>query len=330
MRQIGVGGLILVRSHAIGILSCAIMLLAVPASSRAQFCNADDGKRVADEIARIFNDLSVDNAMICNATGSGGRCELVCTSPQKISDDDQRHDVLPLLTAVAGIAMRAIGRSDFSAITFMDNHLAAQGRSLQMPARRALQLYASLDDGTVNADAFRANVAREFTEKADGSENDAEQVAPAIASLPQVRPHADTGNDGVQEAPAISLLPRPRPVVETGNEAVQEAPVIALLPRPRPHFESRNDVMRPAPPISVIPRPRLKLENAMEDHWQAASTSDASAVELPALSDVPLPRRRPRLSRPRPKAPATPSAGPAVPSAESPIPLPGSHMLAPG
>jgi hypothetical protein len=305
------------------------MLLAVPASSRAQFCNADDGKRVADEIARIFNDLSVDNAMICNAIGSGDRCELVCTSPQKISDDDQRHDVLPLLTAVAGIAMRAIGRSDFSAITFMDNHLAAQGRSLQMPARRALQLYASLDDGTVNADAFRANVAREFREKADGSDSDAAQVAPAIASLPQVRPHADTGNDGVHEVPAISLLPRPRPDVETGNDPVREAPLIALLPRPRPNIEARNHAVRPAPAISVIPRPRPKLEDSRMDHWKAASASNASAVELPALSDVPLPRRRPRLSRPRPKTPETPPAGSAAPSAESPIPLPGSDMLSP-
>jgi hypothetical protein len=144
-----------------------------------------------------------------------------------------------------------------------------------MPAARALQLYASLDNGTVNADAFRANVAREFTEKGGASGNVAARV---------------THDPGPDE------------------------PAIAMLPRPRPHIELTNDVVPAAPPITVIPRPRPHLELATNEDWRTEALAKAGPVHFGELSEVPLPRPRPRQlsSRPRPK-PAGSSAAVSTP-----------------
>jgi hypothetical protein len=231
----------------------------------------------------------------------------VCSSPQKISAAEQRNDVLPLLTAVAGLAMRAVGGAEFSAITFMDNHLAAQGRSLQLPAARAAQLYASLDDGTVNADAFRANVAKEFTEKSDPTETDAVQDSPIVAMLPRARPAQEEKDrdDVVPEAPVITMLPRPRPAIEAmqGDHAVPEATVIAMLPRPRPRIE---------------PEPDHPVEADVPHEWNTAGYVRSGAVELPALSDVPLPRRRPKPNRAKPKDPVAQTQVPQAQAPEAP------------
>jgi hypothetical protein len=236
------------------------MMLAATGRSSAQFCLSLDAKRVADEIARMFNDLSVENAMICNVSGSGDQCELVCSSPQRISTADQRNDVLPLLTAVAGIAMRAIGRSDFSAITFMDNRLAEQGRSLHLPASRVMQLYASLDDGTVNADAFRANVAKEFKEKNDATVTGAVQEPVVVAVLPRPRPQ-DIGIDAVHTAPAITVIPRPRPQIDA--KPADDWRTAALAKAGPVHFGETSEIPLPrSRPRPRVARPRAKAPGA--------------------------------------------------------------------
>lgn len=212
----------LVRSATIGAVAGLAFLLAAAGPSRAQFCRAADGERVADEIVKIFNDLSVDNALICTAADSHDQCEIVCTSPQKISTAHRRNDVLPLLTAVAGLTMQAIERSNFSVLTFMDDGLAAQGRSLQLSAARALDLYTSLDAGKTNVDDFRADVAREFSEKSNAPAMDAVQEAPAVTMIPRPSPRtaawraeelsaSKMSTPETVEPPALSKVPLPRP-----------------------------------------------------------------------------------------------------------------------
>jgi hypothetical protein len=268
------------------IFYCAVFVLAA-GPSKADICRAGPAERVAEEIGRLFNDLSADNALMCSTDGSA-ECEIVCTSPQRISVDDRRRDVLPLLTAVAAMAMRSVGKADVSAITFMDSRLATQGRSLHLPAARALQLYSSLDDGTLDVRDFRANVVREFAEKVAG-----EDSAKAAGEVSEKVAGEVSGEVSDKVAGEVS--------VNVAGEV--SATVVAMI--------AEKPDAADAPPIPlaalVLPLPRPRNGPAPAPDFATASIPQAQAADAPALSDVPLPRRRPKkVSRPRPKPVAPP------------------------
>jgi hypothetical protein len=272
------------------IFYCAVFLLGVAEPGRADVCRAGHAERVADEIGRLFNDLSAETALICTADATS-ECEILCTSPQKVSVDERRRDVLPLLTAVAGLAMRSVGKSEVSVISFVDDRLATQGRSLHLPAARALQLYSSLDDGTLDVRDFRANVLREFADKVVEKDLDKDRDKITGEVSESVAAEASATIAGLIPAKAARGVPDKPDLPDT-----KPIPLAALkLPPPRPRIDPQ-----PSP------------------DWNTASIPQAEASETPALSDVPLPRRRPRtLSRSRPRPPAAPP-----PAAQQPVPLP--------